>query len=725
MASVRSFSSVLYLLFIPLLLGSVGTTSWLAHHAGQESVEEVASTLGAVYTDRVRERVEAYLREPRLVTQVIRTEIALGLLDPEDLDMLLRRFVQQVLDFGNVPYVYYGTSSGQSVGFQREQDGSYRFVRVDDDDRLVTYAARPDLTMGEELEAESSYDPRVRPWYRAAAAAGDLTWTDVYVWFGREELCIDAVAPIYDADGSLIGVLDAGYTLSQLSRFLVQLELSASGEVFIIDAQGLLVATSTGQPLVVRDGADRRRVSLTEHDTPLAKLIADEIAAHDGTFSLDRRMRHPALGPVAVRAHPLGLALGLDWQLVVAIPESDFTAHHRLMRRQTIVLSLLALLMTILAVLIVVRRLSRPLQELVRAAERVRVGDLDIQLPPVTKDEVGLLTLAMGEMVVGLQEREAIREAFGRYVTQELAEQILSDPDAMRLGGVKRQITILMSDLRGFTARSSHLSPEQLVALLNRYLGEMTEVILQHSGLIVEFIGDAILVLFGATGERAGDALRAVRCAQAMHRRLDQLNAELRGSGQAPLRMGIGVHTGEVFVGNFGSAHRVKFGVVGDAVNTTARIESLTVGGQTMVGATTRAAVGAQEPFGEPITTRMKGLSEPMVVYALLRADAETVDEALPDGFSVGDAMLLHQIVDKILSTEPRRVTVTQLGPGHLWVRSPPGVEVMDDVVLSSLSVPSTGEVYCKVAEVTAAADGEGVRCRLVISAIGRGAAAE
>lgn len=720
MAPVRSFSNVLYLLFIPLLFGSVGSTSWLAHRAGQKSVEDVASTLGAVYTERVRERVEAYLREPQLVTRVIRTEIALGLLDPTDLDTLLRRFVRQVLDFGNVPYVYYGTSDGQSIGFQRELDGSYRFAQVDGEGRLVTYAASPEMTIGEELEAEPSYDPRVRPWYRAAVEAGDLTWTEIYVWFGREELCIDAVAPIYDAEGQLLSVLDAGYTLGQLSGFLRQLELSATGEVFIIDADGLLVASSTGQPLVVRDGETRRRVELMEHDTSLAELIADEIAAHDGSFSLERRMQHPSLGPIAVRAHPLGLELGLDWQLVVAIPESDFTAHHRLLRHRTLVLSLLALLLTILAVLIFVRRLSRPLQELVRAAERVRVGDLDIQLPPVTQDEVGLLTLAMSEMVTGLQEREAIREAFGRYVTQELAEQILSDPAAMRLGGVKRQITILMSDLRGFTARSSHLPPEQLFALLNRYLGEMTEVILQHSGLIVEFIGDAILVLFGATGEREGDALRAVRCAKAMQQRLDQLNAELRSSGQEALRMGIGVHTGEVFVGNFGSAHRVKFGVVGDAVNTTARIESLTVGGQTMVGATTREVVGAQEHFGMAITARMKGLSAPMLVYELLRGADDASEDSLSAWFSEGDRLQLHRIVDKVLAAEPLQVTVLQIGPGHLWVRSPLGLELMDDVVLSSPSASGAGEVYCKVAELSPEASPEAsLRCRLVISAIG------
>ena len=225
----------------------------------------------------------------------------------------------------------------------------------------------------------------------------------------------------------------------------------------------------------------------------------------------------------------------------------------------------------------------------------------------------------MHDMVTGLQERETIRAAFGRYVTEEVAEKVLADPEAMKLGGVRRRVTILMSDLRGFTARANRLQPEALISLLNWYLGEMSDAILEHDGLIVEFIGDAILVLFGATGSRDDDAERAARCALEMHNRLDKLNSKLLDQGINVLQMGIGVHTGEVIVGNIGSEHRVKFGVVGDAVNTTARVEALTVGGQVLLSQATCDELSGALQLGPPTSTRVKGLDEPLVIHELLR----------------------------------------------------------------------------------------------------------
>ena len=718
MRRTRSFSTVLYLLFLPLLLGSVGTTGWLAHRAAQESIDEVASALGVAYNARIRESVGRYMVEPQLVTRVNRTEISLGLLDPSDLDALQQRFAQQVVDFGNVAYIYYGTTEGQVVGFQREMDGTVVFARSTPEGTLATYEASEDLTPGALVEVGQPYDPRARPWYEDAVAAGDSTWTDIYVWFGRDELCIDAVAPIYDESGKLLSVLDAGYTLGQLSAFLEGLQIGRTGEAYILDANGLVVANSTGQPLVSHDAGKVRRVYPAEQGTRLSTFLAEALPSVDISAPQSRRLMHPELGAVTLMIHPIGQELGLDWTLAVAIPQSDFTAHYEQLTRQTILLSVLALLMTILAVVVFVRRLSGPIRALVRAAERVRVGDLDIQFPPATRDEIGLLTIAMGEMVVGLRERETIRDAFGRYVTREVAEQVLADPDAMQLGGVQRRVTILMSDLRGFTAQSNRLSPDVLVALLNEYLGEMTEAIVDHDGLIVEFIGDAILVLFGATGNRGDDAHRAVRCAQEMHRRLEVLNTKLLAEGKTTMHMGIGVHTGEVIVGNIGSKHRVKFGVVGDTVNTTARIEALTVGGQTMVGASTRQEIGAAMPFSAPITTRVKGLSEPLVVHELLR-ESNVGESVLPSAVVEGAAAEVYRVVNKVLAATNTTASLASITGNKLEINSVLELSPLEDVVLA-FQVPGGDDVqvYCKVSAVDDASDDGTRRHVLVVTAV-------
>ena len=156
-----------------------------------------------------------------------------------------------------------------------------------------------------------------------------------------------------------------------------------------------------------------------------------------------------------------------------------------------------------------------------------------------------------------------ICETFGRYLTDEVVATVLESPTGLRMGGEKRKITMMMADLRGFTSLSERLPPERVVALLNRYLTTMVSVIKQYQGTIDEFIGDAIFVLFGAPIWQEDDAQRAVACAVAMQLAMASVNEQNRQEGLPEVEMGIGIHTGQVVVGNIGSPERMKYGVVG------------------------------------------------------------------------------------------------------------------------------------------------------------------
>ncbi|MGE3538867.1 MAG: adenylate/guanylate cyclase domain-containing protein [Candidatus Tectimicrobiota bacterium] len=208
-----------------------------------------------------------------------------------------------------------------------------------------------------------------------------------------------------------------------------------------------------------------------------------------------------------------------------------------------------------------------------------------------------------------------IRETFGRYLTDDVVTSLLESPAGLQLGGEKRQVTILMSDLRGFTSLSNRLMPEQVVMILNRYLGAMIDVITQYQGTIDEFIGDAILVIFGAPLLREDDAPRAVACAIAMQLAMSTVNAENRAEGLPDVHMGIAVHTGEVVVGNIGSHKRAKYGVVGSAVNLTSRLESYTIGGQILLSEAAQQLLGALVHVTEPIEIDAKGLEQPLTAY--------------------------------------------------------------------------------------------------------------
>jgi adenylate cyclase len=239
---------------------------------------------------------------------------------------------------------------------------------------------------------------------------------------------------------------------------------------------------------------------------------------------------------------------------------------------------------------------------------------------PVTGHAIVLVVFLMAGFAASDRTRRELRficEIFGRYLTDEVVASLLDSPGALRLGGEQRTVTIVMSDLRGFTSLSGRLAPEQVVVMLNRYLSTMVEVILHYQGTINEFIGDAILVIFGAPVWRDDDAPRAVACAVAMQLAMATVNAEHRRTGLPDVEMGIGVHTGEVVVGNIGSHRRAKYGVVGSHVNLTSRIQSYTIGGQILISEATRQAVEPLVKLSRQMEVQAKGIAEPMTLYEL------------------------------------------------------------------------------------------------------------
>ena len=194
-------------------------------------------------------------------------------------------------------------------------------------------------------------------------------------------------------------------------------------------------------------------------------------------------------------------------------------------------------------------------------------------------------------------------------VSEEVVAQLLDAPKGFELGGELRKVTILMSDLRGFTALAECLEPQEVMTFLNRYLEAMVDVILAYRGTIIEMLGDGLLVLFGAPLSRDDDAERAVACALAMQLRLDATNAPNRQAGLPEVDMGIGIHTGEVVVGDIGSKQRTKYGGGGSAMNLTGRIESYTTGGQILVSSTTYAETAALLTVSHQLTVEPKGVA--------------------------------------------------------------------------------------------------------------------
>jgi class 3 adenylate cyclase/CheY-like chemotaxis protein len=309
-----------------------------------------------------------------------------------------------------------------------------------------------------------------------------------------------------------------------------------------------------------------------------------------------------------------------------------------------------------------------------------------------------------------------IQRTFGRYLSDEVVASILETPEGLRLGGEKRTVTLLMSDLRGFTALADRLTPEQVVRLLNNYLGGMAEVITRYQGIIDEFIGDAIMALFGAPADREDDAERAAACAVAMQLAMAGVNERNRRDGLPDVEMGVAVNTGEVIVGNIGSETRAKYGVVGTNVNLTSRIQSFTLGGQVLISDATYRAASASIRVGQALQLHPRGFQDPILVHDLAAVEGRhgltlprseevlrPLAREIPVAFSVlhGEQVGAEESDGRLVQASDKTALLlcdaapSALSNLRLRARTPDGADV-------------PGEVYAKV---LAAVEG-GVRIR-------------
>jgi adenylate cyclase len=219
------------------------------------------------------------------------------------------------------------------------------------------------------------------------------------------------------------------------------------------------------------------------------------------------------------------------------------------------------------------------------------------------------------EKLEGLRQRDFIRSTFGRYLSNEVVEELLGSPGGLTMSGEIREVTFLVSDLRGFTSFSSRLTPHEVIVILNRYFEHMIEIIGKYRGTVSEFRGDGMLIFFGAPLASSDDAERAVACAIHMQNALLDINKEQRGQNLPELGMGIGIHTGDVVVGNIGCEKRASYGAVGSPINTAFRIESYTVGGQTLISPVTYERVKSLVSVRDKINVAFKGLEGRMTLY--------------------------------------------------------------------------------------------------------------
>ena len=344
------------------------------------------------------------------------------------------------------------------------------------------------------------------------------------------------------------------------------------------------------------------------------------------------------LSPISKVPEIVGFAptLRKNWQVAVAETEDAYARPlQQLFRNAVTSVALIGLIFVGLAFLFA-RTFTRPLKALTDSAGAIERGDLEqAHVAVSTEDELGRLTHTFNSMIDGIRARQRERDIFGRMVSPQVREKLLTGE--LKLGGENLRVSVLFSDIRGFSTMSEKMSPHDVVMLLNEYLKEMTEAVQPWGGYVNNFIGDAIVVIFGAPEARAECEFSAIRAAQAMKIRLDALNRRRAELGDPPIVTGIGISTGKVVAGQIGSLERFMYTVIGDAVNVAARLEGLTKefdGNPILVNSATYEGCRRTQTeikFLDQGLQRVKGREEPVHVYGVYPdndVDADSVTSA-------------------------------------------------------------------------------------------------
>ncbi len=456
--------------------------------------------------------------------------------------------------------------------------------------------------------ADPVYDPRKRPWYAAAIGADGVAGSGVYVFSGTGRPGFTLSRRLTTEDGVRIGVFGADVSMSSLADFLRGQKVGSAGTTFILDENGQLI----GYPDMAR--------SVVEKDGKVALVHGAEVADPPVAAAV-RAWRGHGAEQLSVtvdnqvwlaRFQPFPDHFGRRWTVGVVAAEDDFIGPLKRASLTILAIGLGFVVLATLGIVAVSRVLARPIHALIGETERIRRFELDgpIQVrSPV--QEVDRLAEALGNMKAGLA-------SFGTYVPKSLVADIIRSGAGTGIGGERRPLTVMFTDLAGFTAASEAMEPEQVLHWLSDYFDAMSQAIHGHGGTIDKFIGDAVMAMWNAPvadPDHVANACRAMLACRAAA-------GVLGRAGGPALRTRMGLHTGTAMVGNVGSSDRMQYTALGAMVNLASRVEGLNkqFGTELLVTQPVAEAVGDRfllRPFGPVVVV---GASIPLPVYELLGA---------------------------------------------------------------------------------------------------------
>jgi adenylate cyclase len=512
-----------------------------------------------------------------------------------------------------------GAGQGTRARLEAPEQSSYRLVMISRSDSAPIKSRRlflnSDLETVRELPGPQDYDPRDRPWYKDADRRDGSSLTGPYVFFATGKQGYTVQLPLEDGKGGVV----AGDLLLDVAQELLRREqLTPSAVAFLFDDDDRILAHPRMSELIGRE------VSGTLprlRETDIAGVLK-AIRAWRSDGSAEQFFTDPDGRLYAAAFQTIPRSGSANLRLAVVAPVDEFFASILSERRRLFAATLAFVALMVPIVFLIGSLLSRSLRGLADETDRIQ------RFEPSSAPAVRSVIREIDELGRSVSTMRTVTETFSHFVPRRLVEKLIETGTALQLGGTRREVTLLFSDVVNFTEITEKADPAQVMKYTSRYFAAMSHEIMTSAGTVDKYIGDAIMAIWNAPADDPDHAANACAAALAMQRANDRLNAEFEREGWPAYRTRIGLHTGETVVGNIGSEDRMNYTALGATVNLAARLEGLnkSYGTSILVSFALKQRAGPGFCFRSVDRIKPKGFAETFEIYEL-RGDRTSTDD--------------------------------------------------------------------------------------------------
>jgi adenylate cyclase len=611
-----------------LVLGTVVLTALLIHLfwsvAARRNVGDVVGQLNRQIVESIHHELHGVLDDASSMEEAVRSIFFQGTIKVTDEGKREFVFLALLRSQPSLSWISLGFPDGGFFGSRKASDTEIDMIEVKWDVARGTARQRTDYYTPEvgdimfnnrEFEP-STYNATEQRWYRRAIAEKVPGWSRISNFPGSHRQAIGISTPLI-VDDRFVAVINVVIDLARLSQFLSSLEVGKSGTVVVLDRKGNVMASPDPGAIERQQNGEMPSLGGLSRDNPLLRAVGEYLGrGNAGLAALTDTRQVDFTSPEDGREYFLTFApLSFDdWVVATIIPAADFLA--TIERNAKLLLTALVALTLVLATLAIVsanRLIGAPLLRIVGQLKHIESFELDaITRVSSPLRELDNLSAALTQMSRGLA-------SFQKYIPTALVRTLVARGVEARPGGRQQVLTVLFTDIVGFTGLSERLG-DAIVPVLSDYLELASAAISTRNGTIDKFIGDAVMAFWGAPTPNDRHAVDACAAALEFRRRLGQRCAEPGGAAGVPLRMRVGINTGRMLVGNIGSNERLSYTVIGDAVNVASRLEAVNkrYGTEILIGEDTRAAAGDAILVRRLDWVAVYGRTQGLAVYELL-----------------------------------------------------------------------------------------------------------